>query len=302
MKVLVPLFLLTILTACGASPEEIRKSIEFDPQDFKNHWYQGKAELNRYELKQARYGEIHEGHAVMIFVTEDFLREQQVKRDMGSEPADSVLKLNFTKNFFTGIYPYSLMTSVFTKVDFEKPETPKVSFSGQEWCGHVYMQLNRDDDEFDCQLHSYFQSEGDQSFELPLAVLEDEIWNMIRMAPNTLPLGKIKVIPSSEHARLKHIELEPLKAEASLAIEKDRTFSKEQVYVYRLKYTSGLNRELTIYFDQKVPYQIRGWRETGDSFGRELTTTAVLKNTIMNDYWSRNRNEDRKLRKELGLK
>lgn len=46
---------------------------------FLDYRYQGKAELNRFDLQQERYGEIREGDAVLIFVMEDFLPETQVK-------------------------------------------------------------------------------------------------------------------------------------------------------------------------------------------------------------------------------
>src|SRR5947208_4024310 len=82
----------------------------FDAQKFKEYWYKGKAELDRYSLTQARYGQTHEGEAVLIFVTEPFLKDKQVKYEHGvSKERLNVLKLNFTKRFFTGIYPYTLI-------------------------------------------------------------------------------------------------------------------------------------------------------------------------------------------------
>ena len=80
------------------------------PERFGRYWYQGKAELTRYELRQARYGEIHSGEAVLIFVTEPFLPDRQVKLER-ADPSKgvTVLKLNAVRKFFTGIYPYSLM-------------------------------------------------------------------------------------------------------------------------------------------------------------------------------------------------
>ena len=41
-------------------------------QEFKGYWYAGKAEVSSYKLEQARYGEIREGNAVLVYVTEDF--------------------------------------------------------------------------------------------------------------------------------------------------------------------------------------------------------------------------------------
>ena len=110
--------------------------------DFKTYWYQGKAELTRYVLSQARYGDLHGGEAVLIFVTEDFLPKVQVKQERGDAPdALSVLKLNAYRRFYTGIYPYTIMTSSFTPVVPPRAPVLKVSTTVQEWCGQAYTTL-----------------------------------------------------------------------------------------------------------------------------------------------------------------
>ena len=43
--------------------------------DFSSYWYDGKAELTSYSLVQNRYGELHKGHAVMVYVSEDFSKK-----------------------------------------------------------------------------------------------------------------------------------------------------------------------------------------------------------------------------------
>lgn len=138
-----------------------------DNTQFNTHWYQGKAEITSYKLEQARYGEIHKGDAVLIFVTEDFSRSKQVKLDnpvQAGNDAVPVLKLNFTKKFNTGIYPYSMMLSVFTPVQIENyPRTLKATASSQEWCGHTFTQLNLRDNRYQAVLYSYFEDEGDQN-------------------------------------------------------------------------------------------------------------------------------------------
>ena len=170
-------------------------------ETFSQQWYQGKAELTRYRLEQARYGEIHARDAVLIFVTEDFVKDRQVKYEFGprsKEKTISVLKLNFTKKFNTGIYPYSIMTSIFTPVNYGALPTQKVTTSSQEWCGHTYMQLNNNGSGFSGIFHSYFQAEADQQFKLGKALLEDEVWTLIRLNPMSLPTGSIKIIPGNE--------------------------------------------------------------------------------------------------------
>ncbi|MGB2232526.1 MAG: septum formation inhibitor Maf, partial [Flavobacteriaceae bacterium] len=76
---------------------------------FKKYWFAGAAEISSYTLTQSRYGELRSGDAVLIYVTEDFLPNTQVKANNSGENTIKVLKLNATKNFKTGIYPYSIM-------------------------------------------------------------------------------------------------------------------------------------------------------------------------------------------------
>ncbi|MGB3364388.1 MAG: hypothetical protein WBB48_06385, partial [Thermodesulfobacteriota bacterium] len=117
-----------------------------DSEEFKAYWYDGKAEITSYKLEQARYGELHEGYAVMVFVTEDFSKTKQVKLDNPQNANGDdvkVLKLNRIKKFDTGIYRYSMMDSVFTPVYIgEHPNTLKITSSSQEWCGNTFTQLN----------------------------------------------------------------------------------------------------------------------------------------------------------------
>ena len=268
--------------------------------DFASYWYQGKAELTSYDLEQARYGEIHPGHAVLIFVTEDFSKRRQVKLDMPARAGDdavSILKCNFTKKFMTGIYPYSMMASVFSPVKVEEyPHALKVSTSTQEWCGHTYLQLNATSKGYKVQANSYFESEGDQSFSLPKTWLEDEIWNYIRIKPEALPEGEISVIPGSFFTRLRHREPKAVSAIATLS---DGGEGKE-MWEYTLQYPEQ-QRSLSIRFKSTFPYEIEGWTETLSHRGRKLQTKATRKKRIQTAYWTQNGPNDRRFREELGL-
>ena len=113
--------------------------------DFNDYWFSGKAELSSYELKQSRYGEIHDGEVVLVFVTEPFSLSKQVKLDYPKESGldkVSVMKLNQSRKFNTGIYDYSILSSVFTPIEIEEyPHALKTTTSMQEWCGHSYTCL-----------------------------------------------------------------------------------------------------------------------------------------------------------------
>ncbi|WP_378175136.1 septum formation inhibitor Maf [Aquimarina sp. SS2-1] len=263
--------------------------------EFKEYWYAGNAEITSYKLDQARYGEIREGKAVLIYVTEDFLPKVQVKADYQNDKNIPVLKLNATKKFNTGIYPYSIMQSTFYPVA-DNQHAIKVSSSMQEWCGHVYAQLNNRE-QFDIVSHSYFQGEADQNFSLPKDILENEIWTKIRINPDDLPTGDIKIIPSLEYCRLKHKEIKAYPAKASLQ-------KNNEVRIYTLDYTT-LDRSISITFGNTFPYEIESWTETFSSgFGanaKKLTTTATKLKQIKSTYWNKNNNNDEVLRQELGL-
>ena len=269
------------------------------PERFGRYWSQGKAELTRYELRQARYGEIHTGEAMFIFVTEPFLPDRQVKLERGDPSKGvTVLKLNSVRKFFTGIYPYSLMTSTFTPVSFDpnRASTLKVASSSQEWCGQTFTQLNLRNGRYEGALRSYFEDEGDRAFGFPAGWLEDELWTRIRLAPETLPVGVVQVVPGLQYARLWHKDLRPEKAEATLTPD-----GRENVYT--LDY-SAIPRKLVIRFEREFPYKIGSWEETqpGAFDGSPLLTTkAVATRSLMLDYWKRHDNTDAHYRKELGL-
>ena len=262
---------------------------------FKAYWYAGEAEITSYTLEQPRYGQLRDGHAVLIYVTEPFLSGKQVKADQSSSDNIPVLKLNSTKKYLTGIYPYSIMSSTFYPVA-DNQHAIKVTNAVQEWCGHVYTQINNRSS-FEVDAHSYFESEADQRFELEKTILENELWTKIRIDPENLPTGELEVIPALEFIRLGHIAIKGYAATASLALEGDN-------YNYELHYPE-LERKLKITFSKDFPYTIEGWTESFKSgFGNNaqiLTTKAIKNKELKAPYWRLNGNKDLVLRDSLGI-
>lgn len=261
---------------------------------FKKQWYAGLAEITRYELKQARYGDVHTGDAVFIFVTEDFLTDKQVKHERGDGAKTSVLKLNFARTFNTGIYPYSMMTSVFTPVDPNQTHALKVTTSVQEWCGHTFTQFNYRDGQYKGILRSYFQDESDRDFNLPGVELEDNLWLRIRLTPDQLPTGTIQLIPGTQFQRLTHVLPDVQTATAE-------RISKGATQIYRVTYMS-LARKLYITYETAYPHAIIAWEESYQQRGQWVTTTAKKTHSMMLDYWSKHAAADSTYRKKLGLK
>ena len=262
------------------------KPRELSPE-FKDYWYSGEAEITSYQLEQPRYGEMRSGTAVLIFVTEDFLPKTQVKANSQQPDNIPVLKLNTTKNYTTGIYPYSIMTSTFLPLTTQN-HAIKVTNSTQEWCGQMYTQINNRG-EFYVKSHTYFEGEADENFTLPKGTLEDEIWSLIRVDPKELPQGSKKIIPAVEYLRLHHIKFKPYAATCTLTQGQ-----------YQIAYPE-LKRTLTIEFDPDFPHQITGWTEQFPSGDQLMTATATRITSLKTPYWNQNAERFTFLRDSLGL-
>ncbi len=264
-------------------------------KEFKDYWYAGNAEITSYKLKQARYGEIREGRSVLVYVTEPFVADKQVKADKRNPSNIPVLKLNSTKKYLTGIYPYSIMSSSFYPVH-DNSQAVKVTFSAQEWCGQVFTQINNRE-KFNVRSFSYFESEGDKIIEMDKNILENELWNKIRINPKKLPVGELDIIPSLEFLRMTHKELKAYKA--TVVLNESDGFS-----TYKISYP-GLDRVLEINFTTDFPFSIESWSDSYKSgFGEKaqvITSTAAKLKTLKTPYWKQNGNEYLSLRDTLGL-
>lgn len=293
-----------ILVSCGDKSSQ-KKTQTSDSQEFRDYWYKGKAEISSYDLQQAQYGKLNKGEAIMIFVTEDFRLDKQVKLESNDkEKATPVLKLNFIKKFITGIYDYSMYTSVFTPVKTNTfPATLKVTNTNQEWCGQSFLQLNYRQNGYQVLGKSYFENEVDDEYHVEHVILEDELWTKIRLLPiDQLPTGNMFLIPSMTSLRLRHRNIQAEMAQVNIEpYVGDSTFKGQNLIHYKIHYPES-KRDLSIFFAREFPHQIIGWTETYETKKAILTSKAVLKVTIQNPYWQKNMPIDTAYRKLLKLK
>lgn len=290
-SLLSPFVFICLLTSFSCSNGQNTRQILEPGSNFGDYWFQGLAELSSYELNQSRYGEIRKGTAVLVFVTEDFSKSKHVKLDAPqSNPNDkiTVLKLNFTRNFQTGIYPYSIMASSFMPIfGAEAGIAEKISTSVQEWCGHVYDQLHNDGRTYKRALYSYFESEGNLEERLSKVPLEQALWNSLRINPKNLPLGTFQILPDQVYSRLMHKKLEVTNVSASLDAV---VWDGMELNVYELDYPVQ-KRKLSIYFQSEFPYLIEGWEEEYLDIKGELVLSSGKRiKTIQSDYWNKNSN------------
>ncbi|MBL7815136.1 MAG: hypothetical protein JNL70_09000 [Saprospiraceae bacterium] len=273
-----------------------KTTVPFMPNtDFNSYWYAGKAELTSYDYEINRYDEPRKGYAVFVFVTEPFSKSKQVKLDDAQKVGDDnvpVLKLNALYRFNTGIYDYSMMTSLFTPVDINTyPHSLKSNTTVQDWCGHVFSQLNWvAGNKYATHQYSYFETEGDKSPDTEGVLLEDEIFTRLRINPASLSTGMVKVIPNLTYTRIRHKPIEGMNATIEIK-EKD-----SQTKVCHLVYES--KRRLEVVFEAQSPYKILAFTEFD---GDKVMSKATLKKTMMSDYWAKHDNKSAFLRQELGL-
>lgn len=292
-----------LLAACSAGAATPSARPSQAPAGFWDHWGDGQAELAGYTLTIPRYGEVRTGEAVLVFVTESLDPETLVKPNMPRDGTIPVLKLNDARDFQTGVYDYNLMTSSFVPLDGSQPlgVPVKVSFSSQEWCGHVYDQLAVRGSAIDHSWHSYFEGEGDGMERLPLpkgAVLGDAAPILARdLAGEWVKPGdsrKILWFPRTQTTRFRH---EPGKfVDATLSREAETREITVPAGTFEVRRTTVAAGEDVGHWDIEVaaPHRLVAWSFSDGERG-ELTGSARM------PYWQTHDEGQEQLRTRLGL-
>ena len=293
-----------LLGCAGGGDEAIAPEDASRPSpEFWKHWGDGKAEISAYRLTQERYGELRRGEAVLITVTEDFTRAARVKSDGGHADEFPVLKLNEVRDWTTGIYDYNVMTSTFLPLDgsLVRGQPTKISFSSQEWCGHVWEQMRINKSVAGVSRHSYFDGEADRNESVTIpeyGLFADAMPLLVRgLVGDLMPAGSEHRVPwlrSALDRRLDHLSTlwtpATLKRSAE-AIEVEVPAGSFTVEVWTL---AVADEQTTWWVEVAAPKRLIGWeRNDGER--------AVLTGSIRTPYWRQNREADEGLRAGLGL-
>lgn len=281
--------------------------IEPSPE-FLKYWKSGLAELSTYAIATERYGEMREAQGVLVFVYEEVNSNTRIKVESDRTPPAKripVLKLNNVLKFTTGIYDYSIMTSVFAGLSgpgVNRPFQPqKVAFSSQEWCGNVYHQLLPMPAGLISEIHSYFEAEGDSKVTLPYpkgeVLYEDELPILVReLDGDFLEPGasrKIQLVPSLWERRKRHVPLAFMPAVLTKAGPHSLNLGgKDQKAV---KWTLEYGGTVFIYFvEAAMPKKLLAWENNRGEKGELISS-------IRKTYWELQGNKDLSLRKTMGL-
>lgn len=275
---------------------------------FLKYWKSGMAELSSYAITTSRYGESRRAQGVMVFVYEEIDDKTRIKVESDRVPPARrvpVLKLNNVLKFNTGIYDYSVMTSVFAGLSgpgVTRPFEPrKVSFSSQEWCGNVYHHVLPRAAGLASTIHSYFEAEGDAETVIPYPkgslFYEDEMPILVReLDGEFLKPGEsraINLVPSLWERRKRHVALAIL--EATLTKNGPATLSTPTGPRPAIKWTlAWKDHAMSYYVEAAPPGKLLAWDDGKGEKGELITS-------LRKTYWERNHNQDQPLRKELGL-
>ena len=279
MRIPIAIGLVTSLFIVACSNTNFTVAQKSD-KSFNTTWYAGKAEVATYSLQQSRYGKKRNGKAILIGVTEDFNPKLQVKANGVSGTTFSVFKTNFIKRFTTGLYDYSTMTSTFLPVHTDSLQYPiKISASSQDWCGHTWMQINTHKEDFECTIHSYFETESYRNFYREKLFSADQVFAQIKMAPNTLPTGSFKMYLESITYRFEHKDYQAIDAKGILVSSSDTTFT------YAIETNDRL---LEFNFGKQQPHVIYSWKESLKNCEEDNITEGKLIKTEFLPYWKMN--------------
>ena len=299
------LLLPLLVLGCRGSAQVVIPEAEASrpPADFWSHWGDGRAELAGYRLTQPRYGAERSGEAVLITVTEDFTRAGRVKTDGGHRDEYPVLKLNAIRDWQTGVYDYNVMTSTFLPLDgsVRRGVPTKISFSSQEWCGHIWEQMRIDGSAAGRTSHSYFDGEADhyESLAIPEGgTFADAMPLLVRgLLGEFIGAGEELEVPWLRSAMNRHLNHEnTLWGRATLSRSSETVATEVPAGRFVTEtWTASDGKSTTTWFvEADAPHRIIAW-ETSEGERAELT------GSVRSSYWTKNNPGDEALRAQLGL-
>ncbi|MCP3914202.1 MAG: hypothetical protein GY711_01465 [bacterium] len=274
--------------------------------EFSDHWHDGKAEVSGYRFAVQRYGEPRVGRAITIYVTEPVSESARVKSDDANDAVDA-LKLNFMRDFPTGIYDYDTMTSLFVRTKDFSPL--KTTYSSAEWCGHVFEQLVPREDVIEHTLHSYFENESTAGkLARPEGGVEEErLFVLLRglrgayLVPGVV--REVPFLPGAFHRRLTHAPAQWRTA----SIQRVDVVGVTDVAGQRfeaIEYVVRVGDERTgrFFVELDAPHRILRWSWTRpDGKPYEGAHSGELTGTERMRYWKLNRGADAPALRRLGF-
>ncbi len=272
--------------------------------DFYGYWGDGRAEISSYDIKVPQYQEMRSGRAVLIYVTEDLNKETSIKAEslIPEDDVIYVMKLNHIIRFNTGIYDYSVMSSVFSDVvgTYWPFALRKVTMTSQDWCGHTFDEVIINANNIKGRINSYFERDSLTTYSIPVSsnfLSGDGLLIRIRelngewLKPDQrVP---ISLFPSLWGIRLRGLERKINDATLIKGLAENIEVGSEVFSTHKWTLTYGKIWQ-KYWVEREYPHRIVAWQFSDGE-------KAALIETERLSYWLLNQNKDSHYRKSLDL-
>lgn len=124
-------------------------------------WYDGNAEIAKYDAEQVVYRGVRRFEAVLMTVKETMNADLMIKADRpGATPRTiDALKLNMAVTIQTPNYPYHYLVCAQARLD-DLGQLLRQTVGSQEWCGNTYKEFTTVGGQARFKWQSYFEREG----------------------------------------------------------------------------------------------------------------------------------------------
>ncbi len=264
---------------CGYSGAVEDREISNSPdvsEQFVNYWYNDKTEINEYSVHQIINGVEKKAGLSLTFATETFSKSRHViTKAPNANINDQIIVLHNNSLLESGTS--STMNSIFTPLNLE--ETP-YSISALSSTQNLKYQYNTKIDKvknsFTISFSSYADHESNDSYQIPLTILEDALFNRIRIAPESIPSGTVNLIKSLQTQPAHQAELKPAAARIQF-------LKSESTSTCKVEYMHS-DRTVIINFNEEFPHKITSWSvHDTNNYSFEATLKRTNKVVIEDD-------------------
>lgn len=270
-------------------------------------WADGQAEVDGYRWRGFRKGAVREGELVATWLTQPFAGEVHVVLERPTDYDGEVLtalRFNMVRSFRTGVSDERTLTSVFVRADDLAPL--RFTFSGSDWNGHVFEDIDANLRAFLVDVRSPYQDESVKKTlpRKPDGMMGDQllVWlRGLRGAP--MEPGATKTIPLVTDA----FERRMRRSDAlwgTATITRDAATAPHEVpagtfdaLAYRIRTSDARVGE--VWIEAERPHRILSWKWLRLE---ELLDSAELLGSTRTKYWEQlDDAEHDSLRAALGL-
>jgi len=264
---------------CGYSGAVEDRKISNSPdvsEQFANYWYNDKTEINEYSVHQVINGIEKKAGLSMTFATETFSKSRHViTKDPNAKVSDQIIVLHNNNLLESGTG--STMSSIFTPINLEETPYSISAFSSTQNIKYQHTtKIDKIKNSYEISFSSFADYEGKDNYQIQETILEDALFNRIRIAPKSIPVGTVNLLKSLNIQPANQAELKPAAARIQF-------LKSESTSTCKVEYMHS-DRTVIINFDEDFPHKITSWSvHDTNNYSFEATLKKTNKVVIVDD-------------------